>query len=409
MFSGWLCQLPVALLLQPTTSGTMPPAGGATTPPPTAPQPVPDPARVTRADLASPDPVAAPDPAAADGADDAASDSADDVQLSTWSDRVTFGGLVDSYLSAPLQGDFRQATPFRAFDAASGSFILAYTEVSAAVAAEPAGLRLDLGFGPVADLTSLEASETPGSVATSEVFKHVEQAYASFKQGVVTIDFGKFVTSAGAEVVEAKDNWCYSRSFLFWYAIPVSHTGLRVSAAVSDKITVQASLVNGWDVVVDPNDAKTVGASVLFTNAPTGTTASLNMYVGKEIDDTRFLADAVLVQKLGDNLAFHVNGDFAVDGDFTWWGVAGVARFVATERLAVAVRGEHFQDPDGFRIGVPDSALSELTATVSSPVGSNAEVRIEGRVDLASEEILGAADDPSKSQATVQFAGLAWF
>jgi hypothetical protein len=28
------------------------------------------------------------------------------------------------------------------------------------------------------------------------------------------MDFGKFVTSAGAEVIEAKDNWNYSRSLL---------------------------------------------------------------------------------------------------------------------------------------------------------------------------------------------------
>jgi len=34
------------------------------------------------------------------------------------------------------------------------------------------------------------------------------------------MDLGKFVTSAGAEVIEAKDNWNYSRSLLFVNAIP---------------------------------------------------------------------------------------------------------------------------------------------------------------------------------------------
>ena len=31
----------------------------------------------------------------------------------------------------------------------------------------------------------------------------------------LTLDFGKFYTTAGAEVIEANKNWLYSRSILF--------------------------------------------------------------------------------------------------------------------------------------------------------------------------------------------------
>ncbi len=43
------------------------------------------------------------------------------------------------------------------------------------------------------------------------------------------IDAGKFVTPIGAEVIESQDNWNYTRSTLFGYAIPFYHTGLRAT------------------------------------------------------------------------------------------------------------------------------------------------------------------------------------
>ena len=67
-------------------------------------------------------------------------------------------------------------------------------------------------------------------------FDFVEQAYISAKPPKakgLELDLGKFVTSAGAEVIEAKDNWNYSRSLLFAWAIPYWHFGLRTSMPVT--------------------------------------------------------------------------------------------------------------------------------------------------------------------------------
>ena len=43
--------------------------------------------------------------------------------------------------------------------------------------------------------------------------------------GKVQWDAGKFVTPIGAEVIESQDNWNYTRSILFGYAIPFYHLG----------------------------------------------------------------------------------------------------------------------------------------------------------------------------------------
>ena len=77
------------------------------------------------------------------------------------------------------------------------------------------------------------------------------------------MDFGKFVTSAGAEVIEAKDNWNYSRSLLFVNAIPYWHFGARTSMPVSKTETIGFQLVNGWNNVSKSNG----GVTGVFTSA----------------------------------------------------------------------------------------------------------------------------------------------
>src|SRR5438270_608003 len=74
------------------------------------------------------------------------------------------------------------------------------------------------------------------------------------------VDVGKFVTQHGAEVIEAKSNWNYSRSLLFSLAIPYYHSGVRVSYALNGKTTIMGTIVNGWNNVVENNSGKTLGA-----------------------------------------------------------------------------------------------------------------------------------------------------
>ena len=59
---------------------------------------------------------------------------------------------------------------------------------------------------------------------------NVQQGYLSVLVPAgkgLQIDFGKFVTPHGAEVIETRDNWNYSRGLLFALAIPYYHMGAR--------------------------------------------------------------------------------------------------------------------------------------------------------------------------------------
>src|SRR5262249_12988211 len=80
-------------------------------------------------------------------------------------------------------------------------------------------------------------------------------------------DFGKFATSAGAEVTETYLDWQYSRGFLYVNG-PFYHTGLRTTIPVSQKWTLGYHLINGFNNnVEDNNSGKTQGLTAALTTS----------------------------------------------------------------------------------------------------------------------------------------------
>src|ERR1039457_932841 len=86
----------------------------------------------------------------------------------------------------------------------------------------------------------------------------VVQAFVQYATGPLTVIGGKYVTLAGAEVIAPTTDSNFSRSILFGYAIPFTHTGVRTTYAVSDQVSWTLGLNNGWDQVSDANKQKTV-------------------------------------------------------------------------------------------------------------------------------------------------------
>jgi hypothetical protein len=331
----------------------------------------------------------------------------DEAPAAPWYGQVVVGGLVDAYYSLRLRDDDGFATDdsgARTFDGTNGSFTLGYAELNLGMAPAPVGFRIDLGAGPTADAV--------GSVSGGASIDLLQQAYVSFLvPGVdkLVLDFGRFVTTAGAEVIEAKDNWLYSRSILFGFAIPFTHTGIRATYPVTPEITVQASIVNGWDVVKDNNTAKTFGVNVTYSKGDT--TGLLTWYGGEEVTDGDFrnLIDLVVTQKIDPALTLNLNADIGFQGDAKWYGIAAMGRYEVSRMLRLALRAEYFDDPDGVRTGTMPGGINvtEITANAGFPMGDHVELKLEGRIDIASEDVFG---NPGKStQPTLQLAALAWF
>jgi hypothetical protein len=312
--------------------------------------------------------------------------------------KIDVGGYVDVYYGY----NFNETDPLlRTFDVQHNTFSLSAAEVNFAkvpTAESPIGFRTDLFFGKAADLTAAFEPAEDGK----EIYKHVQQAYLSLLTGKVQWDVGKFVTPMGAEVIESQDNWNYTRSILFGYAIPFYHLGVRATLPVNDKVIAGAQLVNGWNNASELNGDKTVHLSL--TVKPTSSVTWIGNYmVGNEADglDTRHLFDTTLTLAATSKLSLMANFDYGKEGDVSWWGIAAYGKYQATPAWAVVGRYEYVDDTDGGFMTIGDKAQS-FTLTSDHLIAGALKARLEYRLDLTDGDFFEKDDGSlTDSQSTV--------
>ncbi|MGZ3428826.1 MAG: outer membrane beta-barrel protein, partial [Polyangia bacterium] len=231
---------------------------------------------------------------------------------------------LDAFASASYTWNFNNPSnnqnQLRAFDTDHNSIRIDAAElvVQKAVANRgDFGFRIDIAMGAVAHVAAARGLFRDPATGIAGDFD-LQQAFASYVVPIgkgLRIDAGKFVTPVGAEFIDGYDGYNdnFSRSLLFTWAIPFTHTGLKLTYAFNDKIAATVMLVNGWDNVIDNNSAKSFGVSLALT--PVGPlTIYLNYIGGPERDhqdtDFRHLADVGIVYKPRPRWSFTLNADY---------------------------------------------------------------------------------------------------
>jgi Putative beta-barrel porin-2, OmpL-like. bbp2 len=319
--------------------------------------------------------------------------------------KIDVTGFVDVYYGY----NFNKVDPsLRTFDVQHNAFSLSLAEVAFAKGVTPeskVGFRADLDFGKTADLVAAYEPESDGK----EIYKHIQQAYVSLLTGKVTWDVGKFVTPMGAEVIESQDNWNYTRSVLFGYAIPFYHTGIRATITASPKVILGAQLVNGWNNTSEINGNKTVHVSA--TLKPTDKFTWIGNYmVGEETegsDENRNLFDTTLSLAATSKLSLMANFDYGKEGDVKWWGIAGYAKFQANPNWALVGRYEYLDDSEGGFMTFGTTAQT-LTVTSDHLIAGGLKARLEYRTDFAKEAIFAKDDGSDKKSQTTLTVGLVY-
>jgi hypothetical protein len=342
---------------------------------------------------------------------------------------VAFGweALVDAYYLYNFTGKPKTQGPRgRQFDTTANSFSLNYAKLGVHADTDWVTVRMDLGAGHTASIINGASYTSSGGTGAPTEGQGVygmgflvQQAFAQVKPTpTISIDAGKFVTSASAEVIESNKNWLYSRSLLFT-GVPLLHTGLRVNIAAlgtiaAPELLVSLQLVNGWNNDPDINSDKTFGANITYTPANQGMTAAATTYIGKEVAgaDTSMLFDGVLLKDLG-ALSVGANVDYYKLGSAWWLGAAGMGRYTLSDAFNVAARLEYLYSKNGgYGAGLlPTDATSlyEVTGQGAWTVGKHYELRLEIRADLANKEVFDKGGTPRKNQVTGLLAALAYF
>ncbi len=278
----------------------------------------------------------------------------------------------------------------------------------------PIGGKVEASFGDDANVINSYPKNTfaPGTDVD------LTQAYLQILTGQFTIIGGKFETLAGAEVIESPNDLNFSRSILFGYAVPFTHTGVRVTWAANSALSLIAGVNRGWDTTTTyknstfpPDVSSLTGEAGVAWNPSKVFSATVQGYDGNVEEGSalaapgvfvvtpatpvRTLLDTVLTYHATSALTLVVNGDDGRQtnsnifdpsgaligyGTATWAGVAGYANYTMSPQWSWTLRGETFGDFGGSRTGVTQH-WEEGTFTLQYQPISNVIIRGEVRGD----------------------------
>ncbi|MBL0350784.1 MAG: porin [Elusimicrobia bacterium] len=324
----------------------------------------------------------------------------------------TVSGFIDFGYVYNMNG--LSANTYRAFDGSANSFTLQNAEVVLqGKSSSDVAYRVDVDYGQDGGVVNTFDGSGDDQI-------DLQQAYISMTCPLTkgTLTLGKFVTPFGAEVIEAKDNFNYSRGLLFTNAIPLVHTGVKLDKGLFDgKLALTGGLVNAWDASVDTNKGKTFLAQAGFTGIPkvsvivggaygpetTSPAFSVASSTGTE-KLSRSLVDVILKYTPTSKLTLLANADWGVEegagfqptatDDVTanWAGVALYANYAFTDTWAGTLRYENFDD-EGSRLtgGATHQTINSITGTLQYKM-KDVITRLEYRTDQSTDKVYTKKD-----------------
>jgi hypothetical protein len=277
---------------------------------------------------------------------------------------------------------------------------------------EGVGYTIEIDAGSDATVTA----PTTGAGAADDF--DLQEAYLTsplFDTGV-NLKVGKFVTLEGIEVIESPLNPTISRGHFFGMAEPFTHVGFLLSRELPIKgLELRAGLVNGWDVLTDNNEGKTVfgGFGINYGDLASG---GLSIYYGPEQtsndENNRTSVDLTLFNKSIPKLTLGFQANWGqeegISGDTDIWrglGIQPVYQF--TDNFSLAARAEYMENKLGSRFGNSGGEASNFTITPAYKLNDSTTARLEYRHDVANNSFFegedGVFDEKSADQILAEF------
>jgi len=217
----------------------------------------------------------------------------------------------------------------------------------------------------------------------------IPQMYVDVAYNDLTLRMGKFYTIMGYEVVQAPDNWFYSKAWTMVRAEPFTHTGLLAEYAWGDNITLWGGWTAGWDTGFNANGGSTFlggfSADLTDSMALTWTISwgdfGFNTPGPTQGSDADGLASSVVFEwGITDRLTYVFQTDY-IDNDILAtsvdqiWGVNQYLLYQINDCVGTGMRFEHFNDP---RLG---GHVNTVTANVNMKLHPNVIFRPELKWD----------------------------
>ena len=195
------------------------------------------------------------------------------------------------------------------------------------------------------------------------------------------VTLGKYGTPLGYEASFTEENANWSGGNQWALIEPFTHTGLRLTYALSELWEVELFVNNGWDRVADNNNARSFMGHITYTPRD-ATTISIAGFGGPEQDDDseHWLrgVNLYLEQKLTPRLKTALQLDYGAEAEdgtdlVAEWLAAGLwFIYEPSKKWSAALRGDYLNDKAGWitsgTLNFPDNEgmeLYSLTLTVN--------------------------------------------
>ena len=342
--------------------------------------------------------------------------------------KLTPLGYVEASYAYNFNRPSNGITNFRGFDNRHNAFTLTNVVLGASAEVGPVTTRLVLQYGSTPSTYYLSEPTLAGSGGANgtgpDLWKYVQEANVGWKAPIgkgLLLQLGLVPSPIGFETFAVKDNWNWSRSNLF-FGFPFYHTGLRATYEWTPALSSTVAVYNGWNSVVDNNEAKSVSASVTYkvpdkvlvqalyfggverpSGAPEGPHWRHHFDVIGQVDATPWLS-------------FTGQADYGFEnnriGTARWWAGAFYARVKPIDKVFIALRGDRFTEhlaTDGA--GRASSPLfwggvewvSSFTATLAVRPVDRLSVRLEYRHDVANARLFFGRNVQGDGTATAAF------
>jgi Putative beta-barrel porin-2, OmpL-like. bbp2 len=201
------------------------------------------------------------------------------------------------------------------------------------------------------------------------------EAYVPAIARGLDVKVGRFFALYGVETNDAVSNALASHAYTFIYD-PFTHTGLLTTTKLTNAWTIQAGVVLGSDVFIDPADTPTFVGTLKWTRSDQRDSVLLSLIAGSgRFNQSRSfhnpeVLDLVYTHQINTRLTYNLEGLLGYTthvpdvGTAHWFGVLNYLTVTLTPRLSSTMRLEFFDDEQGQRTGFP-GLYTAVTAGVS--------------------------------------------
>ena len=378
----------------------------------------------------------------------------DDRGLLDYLKGTTINAMFDGYYDYNFNNPVGRVNLLRAYDVLGNVFGLSQADVIFERAPDVAagrryGARIDLQFGQA----TATLAGNPANEPRPNLYRNIFQAYGTYIVPLgsgLTVDFGKWSSSLGAEGNYTQYQINYTRSYWFYY-LPFYHMGARLNYKVNSKLALNYWIVNGTNQTEPTNGFKDeLFGLVVAPNKNISWT--INYYYGQDHPDAigvdtcgpvpvqpglclqkispapngkTHIFDSYVTWQATPKLSFTLEGDYVIQR--LWastgpgrssapadvWGGAAYAKYQLTPRTYIAGRTEYLNDNGGLFTGITayTEALKEVTATYDFTVADGFDMRWEYRRDISNQPIFLTSQQSvySTHQDTATLGVIWWF